>query len=551
MKKQLARFTTFIFILVIALASCSKKSTSSGGSSNPPPPPPPPPPAPTALVYTASNGKLAYNKFSNEGETDKINTIPDFSMAGYVGGGVSLPNASVKKTLTAVAGDNRALIQAAIDEVENLAEDANGLRGAVLLKAGNYDVSGPLYIEKNGVILRGEGQGITGTILKATQTAQHTLIQIKGTGSGSGEVGGTRKKITTSYVPTGALSFDVETGSLYAAGDNIAVYRVPNQLWIDDLQMAQYGWTLQDYDIAFERKIKSVNGNTVTVDAPVVDPIQNKYGGGFIYKTAINGRISNCGVENMRLVSVYANNDDENHGWNAVSLSRAQNCWIKQVTAQYFGYSCVSITGQSVFNTIEECAMLDPKSETTGGRKYSFNIEGGASFNLFQRCFTRGGRHDFVTGSRVPGPNVFLDCYATDTHSDIGPHHRWATGLLFDNVYGGQIHVQNRKASGTGHGWAGAQTLFWNCFSYKNDIEVESPKGAKNWGIGCVGPAKTGPGYWESWGTPVQPRSIYMAQLNDRLGNSAVNNITTIAQQNGTIRTLLKDWAGEGKLKDQ
>lgn len=538
---------SFILLLATGLA-CKKGPGETVPPRNNPPPDPPDPPVSTALVYLGSNGVVNYNLYANTGETNKVNRIPDFSMAGYAGGGVALPQLTVVKTITAMAGDNRAAIQAAIDEVEAMTPGTDGYRGAVLLKAGTYNVSGPVYIEQSGVVLRGEGQGTAGTVLRATQTAQHTLVQVKGSGSGVPEVAGSRKKITTAYVGTGAVSFDVENAAGFAAGNDIAVYKVPNQAWIDDLQMAQYGWTLQDYDIIFERKIKSVTGNTITLDAPIVDPLQNKYGGGYIFKTNVTGRITNCGVENMRIVSVYSGEEDENHGWNAVSLERARNCWVRKVTAQYFGYACVSISDQSVFNTVEECAMLDPKSEATGGRRYSFNLEYGSAFNLFQRCYTRKGRHDFVTGSRVPGPNVFFDCYAAETLSDIGPHHRWSTGLLFDNIYGGQINVQNREASGSGHGWAGAQTLFWNCTSSKTGIRAENPKGAINWTIGGTGPAKLGDGYFESWGTYVEPRSLYLAQLKDRLGNTAVNNITIAAQRTGNIRDLLKNWAGEGSL---
>jgi len=534
------------------LASCKKKNVKADNDQPVVKPPVVDPPENSnSLVYLSTSGKLGYNKFANEGETNKDNVIPDFSSAGYKGGGVALPEIPVKKTIAAVAGDNRQLIQNAIDEVKNLPLDANGFRGTVLLQAGTYEVDGTLIIDRSGVVLRGVGQGASGTIIKATKKAQHNLIEINGTGSGMPEVAGTRKKIMTEYVPTGAMTFEVESAAGFAVGDNIAVYRVPNQAWIDLLDMAQYGWTPGGYDINFERKIVAINGNTITLNAPVVDPMQTKYGGGFIFKTNITGRINNSGVENIRLVSYYLNDDDELHAWNGIEMSRTEHCWVKQVTAQYFGYACVSVSAMSVYNTIEECAMVDPKSQTTGSRKYSFNLEGGSSFNLFQRCYTNGGRHDYVTGSTVPGPNVFLDSYSTNTKADIGPHHRWATGVLFDNIYGGQIIVQNRKAMGSGHGWAGAQTMFWNCKSSNYDIKVESPKGAKNWGIGCVGVQKNGAGYWESWGTNVLPRSLYLAQLNDRLGSAAVNNVTTEGQRNGTVYERLKTWAGEGKLLAQ
>nr|WP_162988704.1 hypothetical protein [Pedobacter schmidteae] len=553
---MMRKLSCCLMALSIMAISCKKGKTvvPDGKKTDPPvvnPPVTNPPENTTSLVYLHSSGKLYYNKFANEGETNKDNVVPDFSNAGYKGGGVALPEIQVKKTIAAIPGDNRIHIQQAIDEVKNLPQDGNGYRGAVLLQAGTYEVEGTLVIDKSGVVLRGAGQGISGTVIKATKKVQHNLIELNGTGSGMPEVGGTRKKITTEYVPTGALSLAIESTSGFNVGDNISVYRVPNQAWIDALDMGQYGWTPGGYDINFERKIVAITGNTITLNAPVVDPMQTKYGGGYVFKTNITGRISNSGVENIRLVSYYLNDDDELHAWNGIELNRTENCWVKQVTAQYFGYACVSLSSMSAYNTIEECAMVDPKSETTGGRKYSFNLEGGSSFNLFQRCYTSGGRHDYVTGSTVPGPNVFLDSYSTNTKADIGPHHRWATGVLFDNIQGGQIIVQNRKAMGTGHGWAGAQTMFWNCKSPSYDIKVESPKGAMNWGIGCVGAKKNGAGYWESWGANVLPRSLYIAQLNDRLGSTAVNNVTIAAQRTGNIYELLRTWAGEGKLATQ
>ncbi len=329
-------------------------------------------------------------------------------------------------------------------------------------------------------------------------------------------------------------------------GSGILVTRTPNQAWIDLIDMTQYGWTPSRYTMSYERTVTAISGNNITINAPIVDPIQTRYGGGRVGVNSISGRIQNSGVENMRLVSVFNNDNDEQHAWYGVKLIRTENCWVKDVTAQYFGYACVSIEEGSVYNTVQDCAMLDPKSQTTGGRKYSFNIAGTSPFNLFQRCFSRGGRHCYVTGSTVPGPNVFLDCVAVETTSDIGPHHRWSTGLLFDNIFGGQMRVQNRGSSGSGHGWAGAQTMFWNCRSTRADLMVQSPASARNWGIGTIALAFAGNGYFESNNMHVQPRSLYLAQLKDRLGDAAVNNITKPAQRMGSISTQLQTWAGEG-----
>ncbi|WP_206022381.1 discoidin domain-containing protein [Pseudoflavitalea sp. G-6-1-2] len=388
--------------------------------------------------------------------------------------------------------------------------------------------------------LRGEGNGIDGTVLDATQKSQHTLIVLQGSGSGYGEIAGTKARITQNYVATGDKSFEVAAGHTFAPGDNVVIQRTPNDAWITLLDMAQYGWAASGYKTTFERKITAVNGNTITIDIPVMDPMEIQYGGGEVFKSNITGRIAESGVENMRLESDFEGDSDENHGWNGIQFNRAENCWVRDVVVKYFGYAAVSLSNMSRFNTVQDCAMIDPKSVTTGGRKYSFNLEGNATSNLFQRCITWGGRHDYVSGSKVPGPNVFLDCVSENTQSDIGPHHRWATGQLYDNIYGGQIQVQNRKAMGSGHGWAGAQIMFWNLQSTKSGIKVESPAAAMNWGIGCIGTAKNGTGYWESWGTHLLPRSLYLQQLEERLGAAAVQNIATADQLNNTLRALLR-----------
>ncbi|MEO0899992.1 MAG: DNRLRE domain-containing protein [Bacteroidota bacterium] len=490
-------------------------------------------------------GKLSYTPFAMEGQSNAVNKIPDFSYAGYMKGGVPLPEVPVQITLEAQEGDNRASIQAAIDYVESLPINAQGIRGAVLLRKGIYEVNGILRIEESGVVLRGEGQGDNGTVLYATYAQNHDFLRIQGRSSGIQEDVETTTPISSAFVPVGSDQLVVERSTSFQVGDFISIKRTPNQLWIDTLQMAQYGWTAASYAIQHERVIKAIEGDTLTIDIPMVDVIDSLYGGGTISQALVTGRISQCGVEHLRIKSIYASNADEDHVWKAVRLRRCTDSWVKGVTAQYCGYACVSIENESNFNTIQDCAMIDQKSQVTGGRRYSFNISDGLG-NLFQRCYTSEGRHDFVTSSRVTGPNVFLDCLAENTTNDIGPHHRWTTGTLFDNIMGGVIRVQNRGASGSGHGWAGAQTMFWNCIG--TTIKVESALGSLNWGIGCEGTDQQGNGFWENWNQQILPRSLYLQQLEDRLGPQAVKNVALPEQLNGSIYPMLRRWAGESDL---
>jgi len=502
----------------------------------------------SSLVYEGTDGRLVYETYANEGQTNSVNIIPDFSRCGYMGGGVAIPDVPVVRTLSPRSGDDTKMIQDAIDYVSSRSPNAQGYRGAVLLTAGRYQVSSTLTIRADGVVLRGQGQDVLGTVLEGTGTYNYSLIIVNGSG-GYSEQSQTIRLITSLYVPVGAYSFNVSNTSGYSIGDWIIVQRTPNQLWINELAMGQYGWTPNSYRNMYERHVVDITGNTITIDSPIVDAIQDKYGGGRIFKSRPLSRLKQCGVENLRIESIYTSDTDENHPSEAVILQYAEDCWVRKVTAQFLTLSCVNVASESTRITIEDCAFLDPKSIITGGRRYAFSLNFNANHVLFQRCYSAYARHSYVTGSRVPGPNVFVDSYAYDSLADSGPHQRWATGTLYDNVRDRNIYVQNRQNSGGGHGWAGAQQVLWNCQA--ESLICEAPKGAMNFAVGCSGTKRNGiwinepDGWWEHQGQPVSPRSLYYKQLENRLGTAAVENVTTPEQRSGGIWPDLAEWAGE------
>src|SRR5215213_8796617 len=115
--------------------------------------------ATTSLVYPGADGKLVY-------VADSVgNKIPDFSNAGYRGGGVPIPQVQPKAIVWPVPGDNSDNLQRIIDSVSALPQDAAGFRGAILLKRGLYNLEKPITIKASGVVLRGEGMNDIGTIL--------------------------------------------------------------------------------------------------------------------------------------------------------------------------------------------------------------------------------------------------------------------------------------------------------------------------------------------------------------------------------------------------
>lgn len=490
-------------------------------------------PADLRWVYE-EDGELVY-------ETDaRGNRIPDFSNAGYMGGGVAIPDVDVKLTLEPADGDDTARIQAAIDEVSEMELDSNGFRGAILLTQGTYEIADSIQIGASGIVLRGEGQGEDGTILLATGSEKRNIIEVAGEGRHR-EVPDTRREITDTYVPVGAKTFQVENADGYEVGDEIAVFRPSTAEWIsaigmDDIPPRSDGlpvtqWEEGSRDFFYDRIVTAIDGNTVTIDAPVFNALDQEFGGGSIYQYEFPGRISQVGVEHMRGVSEFAGepeDNDEDHGWAFITLDAVENAWVRNVTSRHFGFGLAYVLRTAKWVTIQDSICLDPVSIVRGGRRYPFYLSG--QLGLVQRCYANYSRHDFGINSLVPGPNVFLDCYAEESYADTGPHHRWATGALFDNVRvpDHSIRIINRLNLGSGHGWAGANMVIWN--SEAKNFLVQSPPTAQNWAIGNVGGAGD-PSFWGesayfvSHGEPVEPASLYLAQLRERLGEEAVQNI--------------------------
>jgi hypothetical protein len=468
------------------------------------------------LAVPGADGKLTYPAYSERGDR-----LPDFSWCGYRGGGVALPRPPVKVTLEPVAGegDDLARIQKALDTVGEMPLDEKGFRGAVLLKKGTFRVGGTLNFNKSGVVLRGEGDGEDGTVVIASARKKYTVIMIGGSGAPK-EFDDTKQEILADYVPVGSRTFKVKDASAYKVGDEVMVCREANQAWIDAIGMKEVN-SWKPFTMKFMRVVKEVTNDTVTVDAPLVNPIDKQWGGGYLVRYEFPGRVENIGVEGIRCDSVYASPTDHAHAWEFISIRNAQNIWVRDCTALHFAYTAVEINSSVKWVTVQDTQCLDMISEKKGGLRYPFAIVG--QLSLVQRCVAREGRHDFVMQYWVPGPNVFLDCRSENPQAESGCHQRYATGTLYDNVETGRISVVNRGESGSGHGWAGAQTVLWNCKA--GSINIQQPPTAQNFAIGCIADKKMGNGHWESPNVPVAPRSLYLQQLEERLGPEGVKNI--------------------------
>jgi hypothetical protein len=537
------------------------------------------------LASLGTNGCLEYRRYANRAtnspsqDPGSINVIPDFSYAGYLGGGKVIPVAPVKLEVTAAGSNDRAVIQAAIDDIGNRSPDSQGVRGAVLLKRGVYEIDGELVIKKSGVVLRGEGQGSGGTILRSLKKSPYfdtNLIHVGDKDQDELVMGTTSALVapgagTSFAVAVGSRKVTVSTSNgTFANGQRVVVRRTPNIAWLEELGLKNV-WEVGDLSREFERTVviagtSTGSKQTLTLDVPLVDGIESRYGGGEVTKVTINpNAVQYVGIERLRLDSLDFESattfpTNEEHTYTAVKFENVRNSWVREVTALHFYGSAIHVHPGN-FNTFQDVAMLDAVSRIKPTLRYSFHVQEGAG-NLFQRCYSRNGRHAFVTNRKANGPNVWLDCAATQQHSDDGPHVQWATGLLFDGIETCQLHAENAPTSGSGQGWRGAQVMFWNsrtstsrCGSNSTqNFSSEAPRAAMNWAVGTVGTRVAGSdvdeedGIKVSEGTPVAVRSLYLQQLRDRLGNFAYETVTAPKQRSGRIGNDLREWEGEGDL---
>jgi hypothetical protein len=455
----------------------------------------------------------------------QANRIPDFSNVGYRSGTVALPDTPggvtvpVRLTLDPSAGDQTAIIQAAINQVTQMPPDANGFRGAVLLHPGEFDISGSLNIQAGGVVLEGSGNTpdpSTGTVLRATGTSQRLLIVVSGSGSRQ-TVAGTQHNVIDTYMPVGAISFRVDSTAGLSVGDTVIVHRPSPANWIHDIGMdlLQNPWQPNTKNLDSDRVITRIEGNSVTLDAPLTNSLDQQYGGGTIFKYTWGGRLENVGLSDFYAVSDSVSSTDQNHATGVVQMDKVENAWVNNVTGAGFAQNIYILGGGAKWVTFNATHSVDT-SITSGAPPSGFLMSGQQT--LIQNSTVHNGYHAVAYGATVPGPNVVVDFSADGRGAATGPHQRWSTGGLLDNlsILGTQVQVLNAGNSGTGHGWEGANYVLWNTSS-NNNIQVYSPPTAQNWVIGGSSPHHSGDGIFDMFGTTVTPRSLYYQQLSERM----------------------------------
>ncbi len=449
------------------------------------------------------------------------NRIVDFSYCGYRSSNSGLPFVPAVLVVHPVQGDATSLIQSALDHVAALPLDGQGFRGAVLLAPGIFRLSSGLKMIASGVVLRGSGSGNAGTVLLAEGETRETVIRMKGNAP---NVSQTVYELTDDYVGVGSRILEVNTTKSLQAGDRIRITRPCTREWIAALGMENFGgetdwigWKPGQRIVQWIRTIQDIQGRRITLDQGLTTALEQNFGGALVHKIDSKDQVNNLAVENLSIRSTYdpENPLDEAHRWMGITMENVEDAWVRQVNFQHLAGSAVAILSGSRKVTVENCKSLEPVSEKAAQRRYSFYTEGEQT--LFLSCYAEYGYHAFSVGFMSPGPNAFVQCTSYLPLSFSGAIDSWASGTLFDNVHidGGALSLINRGQDGKGAGWAAANSVLWQCSAAR--VENQSPPTASNYAFG-IWSQFNGNGYWEQMNEHIKPRSLFYAQLAQRLG---------------------------------
>lgn len=485
-------------------------------------------------VSIDSVGKLTYRTLP------RGDRITDFSYAGYMAGGISLPRVFALRTVTPSGGDDTESIQRAIDEVSAM-PTRNGIRGAVVLTRGTFQCSGTINITASGVVLHGSGPSAEGTTLKLTGQP-HVAIAI--TGRQQVRSLGVTAHVAQTYVPSGSQSLALDAASGFNPGDTIRITRYTTPQWLhymgmDNLFRDGKPETWVGNSISTIRTVTKKQGNVLTLDVPLTDSYDRAFlppEGAEVTKVGISGTIEQDAVESLHIVAPARRVAFSDPLFRAITLKGLRDGWIRDVLVDDTteGIDAAADTSRI---TMENVVFRHTTTVTSSAKPADFALRG--TQLLVLHCGSSGDDRLYViTGARNQGPNVVLDSVFSG-NGHIQPHQRWATGFLVDStrVSGGGIDLMNRGEMGSGHGWAMGWGVVWN--SSASSLIIQNPPGAANWCIGSSGLEQTAPmkiigqkrrdagpdlpkGIIESQGHPVLPASLYRAQLAARLGADAL-----------------------------
>ena len=462
--------------------------------------------------------------------------LHDFSYAGYHRGEMRPPygEGSVVARIDPALGDGvhdaTAGIQAALDSA------CNQGGGVVWLPAGTYRIRLPsaaafsaIVLGCSRLVLRGDGPGVSRILfddpLRARQKAAIAMRSPRGS---FWESAGTITYALASDAPAATRTITLVNARGLAVGDWIIVrndvtpaFRAEHRMNAGSTGESQDFWPSSSFrGIAYPRRITSVRGNQVELDAPTRYLLRTR-DAARVY--VLKDFIEESGMEDLGIGMVEntttppggseSSHDEEYdtpdttayqvHASRAIDVDRAHNCWLYNVhsfipsentASSVHLLSCGIQLGQGTFRMrIDGCELGRPEYRGGGGNGYLFHIQG--NDNLLVDLRATNARHGFIFNQATSG-NVFLRGTMVNSRLTDDAHRFLSHANLYDGVTldGAWLSAVNRGSTSSGGGFTATAHVFWNTLVLRNHSSakgcaIETAQWAYGYAMGTRAPA--------------------------------------------------------------
>src|SRR5262249_26681091 len=136
---------------------------------------------------------------------------------------------------------------------------------------------------------------------------------------------------------------------------------------------------------------------------------------------------------------------DTTHATGIANLDKCTNCWVENLTADNFATNILNIGADVKASTIDHVTIQNTSQAASNIADAPSGIGGTmGTMVLLENITLTNAYHAISAGGNVAGPNVYTNVTITDplegalglphSRDETGPHQRWSTGGLFDNL---------------------------------------------------------------------------------------------------------------------
>ncbi len=493
------------------------------------------------LDAVSAESKL-FQEFKRDQAANKVSVLPDFSYAGYRAG-VRAPE--IRRTAVFNVTDYGAEPDDDIDDLPGIqkavdaAEAAGG--GVVFLPRGRYVVNTDrkavkeINVTSSDIVIKGEGASADGTVIHQVHAFRNgdmndpTRMHLKKS------LFNLRSKIAdrrhflkqprlaglASPAPRGGFEITVDDASKLRAGDFVAL-GVINKAVIEELMKPyqlepEWKTTTENRAPSAElHRIAAVSGNRVTFEEPLRYDLNPEMGWAlYEFKP-----IENVGIEDILFVgNSYApyyhhRSDRDDVGWAFVKMKGTDSSWVRR---------CVFVDANQVVQVSLSRYPTLMNLVTVGNSGHHIPRSTYFNYGLLGGFFD--DRAGYTHGPSVSWGSVGTVFWRCDSEGAPDSHAGRPYLSLYDCNSGGRISSSGGLRDYPQHL---PGLVLWNFRNTAPGIHYDFWKRGKN--NRFVNPVIVGfhgekatfePGHvgvMESQGSPVEPESLYEAQLALRLG---------------------------------